>query len=97
MKTLLLREKLAALKNWKSLFPASVTEFFRGHEDSVWGLAVHPNNNHLLSCSADGTVKLWDPSQKQEPLLSTLYNSNTDSSTDTGTILKKSESFGENP
>lgn len=29
-----------------------------GHSNAVWGLTV--NGSKMLSCSADGTVKLWD-------------------------------------
>lgn len=32
-----------------------------GHTDAVWGLAVNHVKGHLVSCSADGTVKLWSP------------------------------------
>ncbi|XP_031417694.1 striatin isoform X3 [Clupea harengus] len=31
-----------------------------GHTDSVWGVAYSPAHHRLLSCSADGTVRLWD-------------------------------------
>uniref|UniRef100_H3CA87 Striatin-3 n=1 Tax=Tetraodon nigroviridis TaxID=99883 RepID=H3CA87_TETNG len=37
---------------------------WRGHTDAVWGLAYSGIKNRLLSCSADGTVKLWNPSEK---------------------------------
>uniref|UniRef100_A0A7N8WVF0 Striatin n=1 Tax=Mastacembelus armatus TaxID=205130 RepID=A0A7N8WVF0_9TELE len=30
-----------------------------GHTDSVWGLVYSPAHHRLLSCSADGTVRLW--------------------------------------
>ncbi|KAM9856756.1 striatin [Aulostomus maculatus] len=30
-----------------------------GHSDSVWGVAYSPAHHRLLSCSADGTVRLW--------------------------------------
>ncbi len=43
-----------------------------GHTDAVWQLAI--SGHKLLSCSADGTVRLWDPSLT-EPLQST-FNSN---------------------
>ncbi|XP_043210226.1 striatin-3-like [Amphibalanus amphitrite] len=39
-----------------------------GHTDAVWGLAFHTQKPQLLSCSADGTVKLWSPGSKA-PLL----------------------------
>jgi WD40 repeat protein len=42
-----------------------------GHTDAVWGLAVH--HTHLLSCSADGTVRLWSPAANTKaPLVSTF-------------------------
>ncbi|XP_074531729.1 striatin-like isoform X2 [Halichoeres trimaculatus] len=31
-----------------------------GHTDSVWGLVYSSAHQRLLSCSADGTVRLWD-------------------------------------
>ncbi|KAG8790119.1 hypothetical protein FRC17_009007, partial [Serendipita sp. 399] len=31
-----------------------------GHTDAVWGLAVLREGSLLVSCSADGTVKVWD-------------------------------------
>uniref|UniRef100_A0A8C3N7M9 Uncharacterized protein n=1 Tax=Geospiza parvula TaxID=87175 RepID=A0A8C3N7M9_GEOPR len=34
------------------------------HTDAVWGLAYSGVKNHLLSCSADGTVRLWNPPEK---------------------------------
>ncbi|XP_032591787.1 striatin-4 isoform X4 [Drosophila grimshawi] len=39
-----------------------------GHTDAVWGLTTMQNN--IVSCSADGSVKLWSPYTK-EPLLRT--------------------------
>ncbi|XP_068016419.1 striatin-3 isoform X4 [Melanerpes formicivorus] len=35
-----------------------------GHTDAVWGLAYSGVKNHLLSCSADGTIRLWNPPEK---------------------------------
>lgn len=32
-----------------------------GHTDAVWGLSVNHTKEELISCSADGTVKLWSP------------------------------------
>ena len=39
-------------------------ETFTAHTDAVWDLAYHIDTDHLLSCSADGTCKLWNPSSK---------------------------------
>lgn len=33
---------------------------FEGHTDAIWGLIYHPIRPFLGSCSADGTVKLWN-------------------------------------
>ncbi|NWT17622.1 STRN4 protein, partial [Vireo altiloquus] len=32
-----------------------------GHGDAVWGLSFDVTGRRLASCSADGTVRLWDP------------------------------------
>lgn len=42
-----------------------------GHTDAIWSLALHPHLSHVLSASADDTVRLWDY-EKQDPLLHTL-------------------------
>ncbi|XP_059675334.1 striatin-3 isoform X2 [Gavia stellata] len=34
------------------------------HTDAVWGLSYSGVKNHLLSCSADGTIRLWNPPEK---------------------------------
>lgn len=39
-----------------------------GHEDSVWDLAYSSNLKRLASCSADGTVRIWD-SQSSTPCI----------------------------
>jgi len=31
-----------------------------GHSDWVSGLDFNPKGTHLATCSADGSVKLWD-------------------------------------
>ena len=40
-----------------------------GHTDAVWQLVI--SGQKLLSCSADGSVRLWDPNLT-EPLQSTF-------------------------
>lgn len=44
------------------------------HTDAVWGLAYSGIKNQLLSCSADGTIRLWKPQEKL-PCICT-YNGN---------------------
>ncbi|KAM9294005.1 striatin-3 isoform 3-T3 [Gastrophryne carolinensis] len=45
-----------------------------GHTDAVWGLAHSGVKDTLLSCSADGTVRLWSPPESK-PCVGT-YNGN---------------------
>ncbi|XP_077394937.1 striatin-3 [Festucalex cinctus] len=42
------------------------------HTDAVWSLAYSGAKDRLLSCSADGTVKLWNPRRDNEPCVSTF-------------------------
>merc|ERR1719331_567192 len=48
---------------------AVMTAVLEGHTDSVWSLAYSVTRQQLLSCSADGTVKLWSPTSKTQSLL----------------------------
>lgn len=45
-----------------------------GHEDAVWGISVHDERSELLSCSADGSVKLWSPTNLKTPCLSSYVS-----------------------
>jgi WD40 repeat protein len=40
-----------------------------GHTDAVWQLVL--SGQKLLSCSSDGSIRLWDPNSTQ-PLQSTF-------------------------
>ncbi|KAF7652801.1 hypothetical protein LDENG_00092110 [Lucifuga dentata] len=51
--------------------PSVLAGSWAGHTDAVWGLAYSGIKNRLLSCSADGTVKLWNP-QEKNPCISTF-------------------------
>ncbi|CAG0880479.1 unnamed protein product [Cyprideis torosa] len=50
--------------------PSVLSTTFEGHRDAVWGLSIHPFKSQVLSCSADGSVKLWQ--QGPNPCLSTF-------------------------
>ncbi|XP_006627692.2 striatin-4 isoform X1 [Lepisosteus oculatus] len=43
--------------------PRIESSVLAGHTDAVWWLAYSPAQHCLASCSADGTVRIWDPSQ----------------------------------
>ncbi len=61
---------------YDSFDPGVLVSTLHGHTDAVWGLAHHNARSQLLSCSADGTVKLWSVggagANKTQPLLSTF-------------------------
>ncbi|XP_072283702.1 striatin-3 isoform X2 [Pyxicephalus adspersus] len=54
--------------------PSVLAGTFVGHTDAVWGLSHSGTRESLLSCSADGTVRLWSPPESK-PCVGT-YNGN---------------------
>jgi striatin 1/3/4 len=56
---------------YDSFDPSVLQATLAGHSDAVWGLSMHNSKMQLLSCSSDGTVKLWNPNGKT-PLLHTF-------------------------
>lgn len=60
-----------------------------GHTNGIWDIAVDPVRGFVLSASADGTIKLWDPSValggtsegRISPLLRTFVNNTKNSKT----------------
>ncbi len=49
--------------------PGIESSVLAGHEDSVWGLTYSAVHHRLASCSADGTIRIWDP-QNSAPCMS---------------------------
>jgi eukaryotic-like serine/threonine-protein kinase len=37
---------------------------FRGHEDDVASAAFHPNQSQVVTASRDGTIRIWDASER---------------------------------
>ncbi|TNN45694.1 Striatin-4 [Liparis tanakae] len=61
--------------------PGIESSVLAGHEDGVWGLAYSEVLHRLASCSADGTVRIWDP-QNSAPCLS-VFNKEREHGTPT--------------
>ncbi|KAK2490065.1 hypothetical protein MC885_009343 [Smutsia gigantea] len=57
---------------WVSPDPSVLSHILEGHGDAVWGLAFSPTSQRLASCSADGTVRIWDPSSSSPACLCTF-------------------------
>ncbi|NXK24707.1 STRN4 protein, partial [Arenaria interpres] len=51
--------------------PGVLSGVLEGHGDAVWGLAFNPAGDRLASCSADGTLRIWDPRRQEGACLST--------------------------
>lgn len=41
--------------------PGVLSGVLEGHSDAVWALSFNATGDRLASCSADGTVRIWDP------------------------------------
>uniref|UniRef100_A0AAQ6A754 Striatin N-terminal domain-containing protein n=1 Tax=Amphiprion ocellaris TaxID=80972 RepID=A0AAQ6A754_AMPOC len=61
--------------------PGIESSALAGHEDSVWGLTYSAVHHRLASCSADGTIRIWDP-QNSSPCLS-VFNKEREHGTPT--------------
>uniref|UniRef100_A0A7N6ARX3 Striatin n=1 Tax=Anabas testudineus TaxID=64144 RepID=A0A7N6ARX3_ANATE len=59
---------------YDSYDPSVLRGELNGHTDSVWGLVYSSAHQRLLSCSADGTVRLWDPNTTSPALA--VFNEN---------------------
>ncbi|XP_067317137.1 striatin-4-like [Anolis sagrei] len=70
--------------------PSMLSNVLDGHTDAVWGLAFSPSKNRLASCSADGTVRIWDPSSSDAPCLST-YNTESENGIPTSVTFSSTD------
>ncbi|XP_055794702.1 striatin-like [Salvelinus fontinalis] len=61
------------LDPYDSYEPSVLRGALCGHTDSVWGLVYSGVHQRLLSCSGDGSVRLWDASSTK-PALATFHN-----------------------
>ncbi|KAM8852171.1 striatin-like isoform 1-T1 [Synchiropus picturatus] len=59
---------------YDSYEPSVLRGELSGHTDSVWGLVYSSAHQRLLSCSADGTVRLWDANSTSPALA--VFNEN---------------------
>ncbi|XP_058507827.1 striatin-like isoform X1 [Solea solea] len=59
---------------YDSYDPSVLRGALSGHTDSVWGLVYSSAHQRLLSCSADGTVRLWDANTTSPALA--VFNDN---------------------
>uniref|UniRef100_A0A665WD32 Striatin n=1 Tax=Echeneis naucrates TaxID=173247 RepID=A0A665WD32_ECHNA len=64
---------------YDSYDPSVLRGALSGHTDSVWGLVYSSAHQRLLSCSADGTVRLWDANTTSPALAVFNENKSTDS------------------
>ncbi|XP_077993936.1 striatin-3-like isoform X2 [Glandiceps talaboti] len=69
--------------------PGVLTDTLVAHTDAIWDLSYESTRHHLLSCSADNTVKLWSP-QSKTPLLNS-YSGEKDYGTPTSVDFLRSE------
>ncbi|XP_041920259.1 striatin-4 [Alosa sapidissima] len=69
--------------------PGVESSVLAGHEDSVWGLAYSSSLKRLASCSADGTVRIWDP-HNSSPCLS-VFNKEKEHGTPTSVAFVNSD------
>ncbi|XP_075563337.1 striatin [Pelecanus crispus] len=59
---------------YDSYDPSVLRGAFVGHTDAVWGLVYSGAHQHLLSCSADGTIRLWKATEIAPAL--NIFNDN---------------------
>ena len=65
-----LQDSREALRGWEwrhlSLLADSSLRRLRGHEGNVLSVAYHPSGEQIVSCSVDGTARLWNAADGSE-------------------------------
>ncbi|KAJ2935963.1 hypothetical protein H1R20_g1129, partial [Candolleomyces eurysporus] len=64
------------IRIWDAATRAQVGEPLRGHESSVWSVAISPDGKRIVSGSDDHTIRIWDletGAQVGEPLRGHTY------------------------
>ncbi|KAL1420057.1 hypothetical protein MTO96_024643 [Rhipicephalus appendiculatus] len=82
---------LSTIDPYDSFEPGVLSGTLWGHTDAVWGLSMHATKLQLLSCSGDGTVRLWSPHSKV-PLLHTYTAPDPADGTPTSVDFVRSDS-----
>ncbi|TRY86675.1 hypothetical protein DNTS_025795, partial [Danionella cerebrum] len=72
-----------------TVHPGVESSVLSGHEDAVWGLSYSSSLKRLASCSADGTVRIWDP-HSSTPCVS-VFNKEKEHGTPTSVAFVNSE------
>jgi striatin 1/3/4 len=65
-----------------------------GHSDAVWEVKPHMHLPIVLSCSADGSLKLWDVNSSSASLKSTIWFSGTSQNVSSELDLPTSTTWG---
>ncbi|CAN8031668.1 unnamed protein product [Ixodes persulcatus] len=81
----------SAIDPYDAFEPGVLSATLWGHTDAVWSLSMHAAKLQLLSCSGDGTVRLWSPHSKV-PLLHTYTAPETGDGIPTSVDFVRSDS-----
>uniref|UniRef100_A0A8B9VWJ8 Striatin 4 n=1 Tax=Anas zonorhyncha TaxID=75864 RepID=A0A8B9VWJ8_9AVES len=71
--------------------PGVLSGVLEGHGDAVWGLAFNPAGDRLASCSADGTVRLWDPRRDADAACLSTYDAQSEHGVPTSVTFSATE------
>lgn len=48
------------MRHWRASTGEAFAELFRGHNCYIFGVAIKPNSNGIVSGSEDGDMRPWD-------------------------------------